>query len=251
MWTATGTTLTLNKVVGYRFGKGEYYSPIIYSTEEREIGVWIDNKPLYQKTFVSNITLQSNSWTQTNLNIQNLDSIIKSEVARNNLSDTSDNGHIIAGIDIDHTNGRIDLFNFRNVEITITSITIWYTKTTDTPGSGQYNTLGVPTVHYSTDEQVIGTWVDGSTIYQKTITQTLSATDTIMPNTSNVDRLVQAFGNLSDSNGAITYFPYTDGEDYASAYKHASNGIHMLCTSWFINNRPDLTLTIQYTKTSS
>ena len=52
MWTATGTTLTLNKVVGYRFGKGEYYSPIIYSTEEREIGVWIDGKPLYQKTFV-------------------------------------------------------------------------------------------------------------------------------------------------------------------------------------------------------
>ena len=26
--------------------------PVIYSTEEREIGVWTDGKPLYQKTWV-------------------------------------------------------------------------------------------------------------------------------------------------------------------------------------------------------
>jgi hypothetical protein len=159
-------------------GGGDYYSPVIYSTEEREVGVWVDNKPIYQKTFVSNITLQSNGWTQTNLNIQNLDSIIKSEVVRNNVTDTSDDGYIIAGVDIDHTNGRIDLFNFKTVEINVTSITIWYTKTTDTAGSGSYNTLGVPKVHYSTSEQVIGTWIDGSTLYEKTIdmgsTQTYS-----------------------------------------------------------------------------
>lgn len=28
----------------------------------------------------------------------------------------------------------------------------------------------VDPVHYSTDEQVIGTWIDGSTLYQKTVT---------------------------------------------------------------------------------
>jgi hypothetical protein len=47
---------------------------------------------------------------------------------------------------------------------------ICYTKLADVAGSGEYNTLAVPNVHYSTDEQVIGTWIDGKTLYQKTVT---------------------------------------------------------------------------------
>ena len=43
-----------------------------------------------------------------------------------------------------------------------------YTKTTDVAGSGSYNTLGVPTVHYTTDEQVVGTWIDGKPVYRRT-----------------------------------------------------------------------------------
>ena len=30
--------------------EGDKYAPVIYSLEEREIGVWTDGKPLYQKT---------------------------------------------------------------------------------------------------------------------------------------------------------------------------------------------------------
>ena len=47
-------------------------------------------------------------------------------------------------------------------------ITIQYTKTTDTAGSGTWTPQGVPAVHYSTAEHVIGTWVDGKTLYEKT-----------------------------------------------------------------------------------
>lgn len=101
---------------------------------------------------------------------------------------------------------------------------------------------------YSTDEQVVGTWIDGSTIYQKTISLVVSSTDTIIPYTDDVELLVKSYGIFSDSSGAQTFFPYTDGEDYASIYKHASNGIHLLCSNWFINNRPNVTLTLQYTK---
>jgi hypothetical protein len=43
-----------------------------------------------------------------------------------------------------------------------------YTKTTDAPGSGTWTPQGVPAVHYSTDEKVVGTWIDGSTIYEIT-----------------------------------------------------------------------------------
>ena len=241
---------------------GDYFSPVIYSEEEREIGVWKDNKPLYQKTIIVDSITHTGEIDVSSLNI---DTVVKMNGIANYPDNQwvnfpfyhNDNYYvrvyyvIDGGGDISDNCIYFEVGNSAQGLYTNGFLTLQYTKTTDVPGSGSYNTLGVPTVHYSTDEQVIGTWVDGSTIYQKTITQTLSATDTIMPNTSNVDRLVQAFGNLSDSNGAITYFPYTDGEDYASAYKHASNGIHMLCTSWFINNRPDLTLTIQYTKTSS
>ena len=47
--------------------------------------------------------------------------------------------------------------------------TLIYTKTTDTAGSGQWTPQGVPAHHYSEDEQVVGTWIDGSTVYEKVI----------------------------------------------------------------------------------
>ena len=61
----------------------------------------------------------------------------------------------------------------QDVKTGASHITIQYTKTTDQPGSGTWTPQGVPAVHYSTDEQVVGTWTDGSTIYEKTITGTL------------------------------------------------------------------------------
>jgi hypothetical protein len=105
-------------------GSGGYqaygFSPIIYSETEREIGVWIDNKPLYAKTVTTNGSVPSGAV------------LISREVI----------------------NANYDL--------------ILYTKSSDTAGSGSYNTLGVPNVHYSTDEQVIGTWM-GETLYQKCV----------------------------------------------------------------------------------
>ena len=32
-------------------GDGSQFQPVIYSEDEREIGVWVDGKPLYEKTF--------------------------------------------------------------------------------------------------------------------------------------------------------------------------------------------------------
>ena len=33
-------------------GNEDQFQPVIYSLEEREIGVWTDGKPLYQKTYI-------------------------------------------------------------------------------------------------------------------------------------------------------------------------------------------------------
>lgn len=100
-----------------------------YSTDEQVVGTWYDSKPIYQKTFLTNLTLGGNSWTQTGLSIQNFGSIVKCEIVRNN---GDSNGFIIGGVDVDVANGQFDIFNLRSISINITSITIWYTKTTDT-----------------------------------------------------------------------------------------------------------------------
>ena len=50
--------------------------------------------------------------------------------------------------------------------------------------------------NYSTDEQVVGTWIDGSTLYEKTIhvpTMPNSGSQNI-DTPSNVNRLIDAFG---------------------------------------------------------
>lgn len=154
---------------------GEYFNPVIYSTTEREVGVWTDGKPLYQKTFLTTSpsdNISTNIIEVTNLNIDVCGKC--AGVIYNALNQTHEGG------------GRFVLWmreNFQSsgkdyIACTVSNssyysntmlVTIQYTKTTDTPGSGKYTTLGVPSTHYSTDEQVVGTWIDGKPLYQKTI----------------------------------------------------------------------------------
>jgi len=144
-----------------------YFNPIIYSTEEREVGVWIDNKPLYQRTYPISSTVINNDGgadiTSYVDNFSEMENII--DCLANNIININAG---ISGVRIwlGYTN-RNKLKAYCGEQTTANYITIWYTKTTDTPGSGSYNTLGVPNVHYSTDEQVIGTWIDGRPIYMK------------------------------------------------------------------------------------
>lgn len=151
-------------------GQGEgdaYFYPIIYSTEERCVGVWVDNKPLYAKTIElsSEATISYNSWTSLGILVNTLD--IETYVNCNAINSV---GVVWNDVDAGTFNGYICLCTGRNGDtITAKYVNLWYTKTTDVAGSGKYNTLGVPTVHYSTDEQVIGTWIDGKPLYQKTV----------------------------------------------------------------------------------
>ena len=46
--------------------------PALYSENEKMVGLWTDNKPLYQKTFVKNITLPNNQWVNTGDTLSNL-----------------------------------------------------------------------------------------------------------------------------------------------------------------------------------
>lgn len=104
-------------------GSGGYqaygFSPIIYSEEEREVGVWTDNKPLYAKTVTTGGSVPSGATLVYRQELSNKDCI-------------------------------------------------YYTKDSDVAGSGEYNTLGIPNVHYDGNEKVIGTYF-GETLYEKTV----------------------------------------------------------------------------------
>ena len=170
-----GSTSGYIAVYGLTFGTQNIFTPQIYSTEERCVGVWIDNKPLYCKTWdlQTAVTLPSAGYTLPN-DIQ---------------TDLQDAEILVGGFAIRSTSNNatipLTVYNANGVKNClyvdswgdVSKFTFYYTKTTDTAGSGSYNTLGVPMVHYSTDEQVVGTWIDGKPLYQKTITFTAPSTN--------------------------------------------------------------------------
>lgn len=147
------------------------YPPLIYSTEEREIGVWTDGKPLYEKCY--NITLANGT-------IGTIDSTfipkkfnVYMYFSGNDTGDCQSNSFVYDGsnlwtvwIDNRTISGKMHSVYAGKSAVLI----LQYTKTTDTPGSGKWSPSGLPAKHYSTTERVIGTWIDGKPIYEKVIT---------------------------------------------------------------------------------
>lgn len=162
--------------IPYAGGGGSYFSPIIYSTEERSIGTWVDGKPLYEKT-VHFGSLPSNASKNVAHNISNFEmliSLITTAKASNGTCyfiphtvTRSSDAYYQLKVNVDATNITIETGTDRT---TLDAYcTLRYTKTTDSAGSGMWTLQGVPAAHYSTSEQIIGTWIDGSTLYEKTV----------------------------------------------------------------------------------
>ena len=124
-------------------------------------------------------------------------------------------------------NGTIQISTPRNNKAAyIKYLTMQYTKTTDTAGSGKWTPQGVPAIHYSTDEQVIGTWIDGSTLYEKTIFEQptySSHTASIAIGNINVRNIK---GGVETSAGADNIaFGYTNVNpaEYVRSYQYGTN----------------------------
>lgn len=188
---SNGTTYYITDINGE--GK-DGFQPVIYSTEEREIGVWTDGKPLYQRTLFYTgdtiITVSANSsstYSATGITdiyvndiLPTLDQLIHYQIDltfdgnEKNIYQFEYCFQASTGTFIRSHNPGIDYIGY-NI-IPGSSITLQYTKTTDQPGSGIWTPQGVPAAHYSINEQIVGTWIDGKTIYEKAITGTLGNT---------------------------------------------------------------------------
>ena len=101
---------------------------------------------------------------------------------------------------------------------------------------------------YSTQEQIIGKWIDGSTLYQKTYTATFNQRQILISLTSDI--LVKEIkGGVFSSNGK-NMIPIGYGLDSSSevdVYKDASG---LQCQNAYYSSYPNIVVTIQYTKTS-
>lgn len=162
-----------------------------YSTEEKEVGCWLDGKPLYQKSFSIVPTSAVFTVDVSSLNIEKLidrqatlTRAVNASTAtqqKNAEYRTETNSNPAYGILCELRNEgsmQIEISGYLVSEITEIRLTLQYTKTTDTAGSGSYTPASGKAVHYSTDEQVIGTWIDGSTLYRKTLTGDLTPSGT-------------------------------------------------------------------------
>lgn len=99
---------------------------------------------------------------------------------------------------------------------------------------------------YGTEEQIVGKWIDGKHIYEKTYilnNTTLSTGNNIFDTIENV--------KIINSNGRINSYsiPYADGGEYIMCIQ-SNNEIGLWSNKGFYNQSANIILTIQYIKTT-
>ena len=159
------------------------YASACYDTNEREVGCWVDGKPIYQKTVVLTSIDYDTNWHDRAHGISNIENIVDAKAIL-----TTTNGYFYPvptprantnyGVTLELTTTNVSYMNNWVSQPDTMYVTLQYTKTTDTAGSGKLTPTGFETHHYSTNEQIVGTWIDGKPLYEQVLpmTQAFSCT---------------------------------------------------------------------------
>lgn len=157
-------------------------------------------------------------------------------------------GTKIGSIDV---NGNVvDLYAPNPTQVSVTQLQQSGTKIATIGVNGVNTDLYAPnngSHEYSTTEHVVGTWIDGWPVYEKTFTFITNTTIYYIPDTTNINHLINVSGFANKENYDY-YIPYIDSTDSISISYHANNGIRIVSSNYF--NSAEYTLTIQYTKSS-
>lgn len=160
-------------------GGADAFPPLIFSDEEREIGVWRDGRPLYQKTIDCGY-LPNNDVSIVQTGLTNIVAVQGFGYCLNAFQNifipnaSAAGVQWVIGIHLEDNGATLKVRTGEDRSLFYAYVTLSYYKTTDTPGSGIWNQQGSYAHHYSTTEHVIGTWIDGKPIYEKTINLTES-----------------------------------------------------------------------------
>ena len=232
--------------------KGAYTH--IYSEDETVIGQWTDGKPLYELTIQTSYGPTKNPTDAVVATIPNFSNIRIKNIKGYNRDNNVDcytaplnYGHPTTTwatyFWIDVSTGQIKVGAGYNAYIQ-------YTKNTDTTITGQQNSLISKADlydfnSYSTTEHIVGKWIDGSYIYERTFD--LGSNVTVPANSwltstipkGNMNRIISAFGMQEVS----AFFPLN-----AIAYETNIDYVRLMaCRTANIAVRYVI---LQYTKTS-
>ena len=105
-----------------------------YSEDEKVIGVWTDGKPVYRKVYkyVSTMILNKDTWTNSNIKLDNVDIIISSKVFGGSYGVYSNIQSSINGT-VGIPSGTLAIYSITVLHFDY--LIIEYTKTTDTANS--------------------------------------------------------------------------------------------------------------------
>ena len=186
----------------------------IYSTEERQVGVWIDGRPIYKRTYDlgSDVSVSYNSWTTlSNVIIPNLDFIVEGYGTNTGGTYTPlQTTWVVATHAIQIQTPR------NNYTQNVRYFTIFYCKDNDVGGAGIWTPSGSYARHYSDDEQIIGSW-RGKTLFGRIFD--LGSDVNVMPTTwyyssitiTNLSEIIDCFGvNTSGTNYPLMAY-HTNG----------------------------------------
>ena len=205
---------------------------VLYDTEEKIVGKWIDGKPIYEKVIYVNIV--DRDWHNIQMDVS-IDNVIKLkgilyqgnsypyfiELQGNTYPNTNERAMLLYKKDENYIRYGV-LYTQTDLTSTYLYITIQYTKTTDEENS--FNIGMVENINleqnidfsniYSTDERIIGSWINGKPIYQKTYF--ISNTVTLTTSWIQIIQISEDVEFLLDS---IIYDPYYNNNMYLIRYK--------------------------------
>lgn len=253
----------------------------LYSTDEKIIGCWTDGRPIYQKTFATKCPTVTTdgiavlgSYIDIGASIENVVNCF-GEVRRTDgytspipfvgPMSSSDPSLGIKFAKVYVANNYVSTASSRNkfavqnnsIQLNNSDVyvTLQYTKTTDAANSFKYGNE----TDYSTDEKIVGTWIDGKLIYQKTISLGTSAipnaeVTTTAHNISNIAEIIDIKAIVHATSGlGTTILPRVQDNNAAQLI-----GLDVDGTSIYLKGRGanfkttygSAYVTIQYTKTT-
>lgn len=231
--------------VGSKFNRSD-----IYKDTEEVIGSYL-GKPLYQKvfTFNSELSVAYNAWTQTDISLadNNIETIIScmgfpaSGKALYPLLASSNSG----------TFNNVALQTPRNATAdAVGRIILQYTKTTDSANSAIYANEN----DYSTDETIVGKWIDGKPLYQRTVdcgAGPNATTKSVPCSINNLDKIVDIKGIICSTTSDIWFKQVghaNSTSDFIISIDYNNGNIRISSGNNYSNG--NVYVTLQYTKTT-
>ena len=239
-----------------------------YNTSEHIVGVWTDGKPVYEKV-VNFGAMPNNTTKSVNHGISNLDTVVDIKVVSAR-TDTKVRrfmtGNIGGSVDVYMNDTQIGaVTNADRRQLNNTFFILYYTKTTDSAvaaghsadGKGVFcikaTVAGDPNGHvYSTEEHVVGRWINGKPLYEKTITGTTpSASGEVSTGLSGISEVFLKDAFIKNNAGYTTNISYFSDTSYnaSACVKTDGTTIYFVLGAAEFKSRP-FYVTIRYTKTT-